>query len=246
MAIHNNLRSYFNGLISCGATDTACHNALSVPNILAAQATFVSSSGAKAVEPSAGDAEPLRPVLDGSLITTNLEKGGSFPSTSKPIMLTTTREEAGSAIFSMIEDPIPEPWLPAYLNALWGSARASTIASSPYYVPSPADVASGDLRPLVQVIGKDSVWRCPTWTFAREYSSRGGTVWTGQYNVGALYPSNQGISFCNGPDVVCHEDDIQIIVRGLVPNSRIRLLIAIFFSVWDNFESHSGSKCCDN
>lgn len=71
-----------------------------------------------------------------------------------------------------------------------------------------------DARVQLEKLGTDEVWRCATWTFARSWTQHGGRAFVAQYTVGATYPDNTAIPFCSGAGVVCHEDDIEIVVRG--------------------------------
>ncbi|KAJ7614773.1 hypothetical protein FB45DRAFT_873647 [Roridomyces roridus] len=47
--------------------------------------------------------------------------------------------------------------------------------ASPFYPVDP----NGDSRVPLQVLGTDYIWRCPTWTFVRNWVAKGGTAHVG-------------------------------------------------------------------
>lgn len=209
------LQANFTGQIGCHPTDTQCQNALSLDAILTAQENL--SEIASTLDPAAGTAQPIRPVLDGSFITTPLDSTAPFPSVRKPLLITSVANEAGPTIYGWFPDPLPESnFIPICQATFLSTERTDIIVSSPYYRP----VSSGgsiDARVQLQKLGTDYIWRCPAWTFARNWVHNGGTAYVGKYLVGATYPGNGEFPYCTQPGIVCHQDDIEI-VFGTVSN----------------------------
>lgn len=152
--------------------------------------------------------EPIRPVLDGVVITTSLTT--SFPSTSKPLLITTVRDEAAPQLYSMLPPfPLPEYYFDIVIAAQLGPTRTATIDASPYY---PHTIVTGDeVRDALIKSGTDFIWRCPSWTLARQWKQRGGTVYVGQFTVAINYPSNAAFSQCVDGSKICHQGDIEIL-----------------------------------
>ncbi|KAF6764023.1 crystal protein [Ephemerocybe angulata] len=194
-----------------------CQNGLSITSILAAQKTVYDS--APNLDPAAGNAQPIRPVLDGTFITTPLDISSTFPSVSKPLLVTSVSNEATYAIYDVFRDPIPEEYFPDICAATFGEERTTTVISSPFYQPSPGSIVDGevDARAQLAILGTDYLWKCSGWTFARAWVQHGGNAFVGQYVVGATYPGNEQVPLCTQSDVICHQDDIQI-VFGTVSN----------------------------
>jgi hypothetical protein len=156
----------------------------------------------------------MRPVHDDSLITTTLDSTSPFPHISKSIILSTVRNEAGPTIYSIFNDPVDTSSYTTIVHSSLGEPRASNLLSSPYYhVPGGP---TADARVQLEKMGTDQVWRCATWTFARNWIQHGGKAFVGRYTVGATYPDNSDIPFCSEDGVVCHEDDIKIVVRDFI------------------------------
>ena len=199
-----NLQSYYYNQLPCG-------NCLSTPisDILSVQRRLTSQ--AFIIDPAAGFAEPIRPVLDGSLLTSSLTT--TFPSNLKPILITTVKDDALVGTFTAFRYPIPaQSFIPALTFTL-GAERAAIVANTPFY---PYSESSTDVRDVFAVIGTDEIWKCTGWTFARAWASRGGTAYVGEFTLGATFPDNQGVPGCaNGG--VCHQDDI-FILFGTTPN----------------------------
>ncbi|KAH8826857.1 alpha/beta-hydrolase [Flagelloscypha sp. PMI_526] len=157
------------------------------------------------VAPQAGSFVPIRMVNDGKLINTPLDSTAKFPKVSKPVLITTVNHEAGNAIYGGNTDPVTVSDYIGDNTDTFGPARANTILSSDHYnLPSFSD-GEEDTRPQLEAIGTDYIWRCASWTFARN--------WVRQW----WYPSNAGVPFCQENGVICHEDDIQV-VFGTIPN----------------------------
>ncbi|KDR81732.1 hypothetical protein GALMADRAFT_59378 [Galerina marginata CBS 339.88] len=209
------LQTYFNGQIGCGSTATACLNALSLDTILAAQDDLFGS--AIDLDPAAGRNQPIRPVLDGSFITSPLDSTATFPSVSKPVLITSVTQEAGFAIYLNYANPLPADGFAGVSDFTLGEDRTSIIVASPFYPSVPALDGSVDARVQLQSLGTDYLWKCSGWTFARNWVQHGGTAYVGQFVVGATYPGNEVVPYCTQPGIVCHQDDIQI-VFGTVSN----------------------------
>lgn len=201
--MQQSMQNMFNGLIGCGASDTTCHKSLSLDTILNNEITLFGT--AFMTIPVVGQFEPMRPVLDGSFITTTLDSTTPYPSVSKPLLVTTVAQEAGFAIYSA-NPVLTQSDLSAAVNATFGPDRTKTILSSSFYPSNP------DARVQLQAMGTDYLWKCSSWTFARNWVGHGGTVFVGEYVVGATYPGNEAAPFCTQPGNVCHEDDIEIVV----------------------------------
>lgn len=181
---------------------------MSVSTVLAASETLFNA--AFTLAPIAGKSCPLRPVLDGSLITSALEPG-AFASVNKPILITTVKDEAAWVIYGNVQPDLPAYVFPYALADAFDQARIDTIVASPYYPPSPDD----DVRVQLEELGTDYMWRCSGYTFARNWKQNGGNVFVGQYDVGVSYPGNEVVARCTEPGVICHQDDIEIVVSFL-------------------------------
>jgi len=156
--------------------------------------------------PVVGQFEPMRPVLDGSFVTTSLDSTTPFPAVSKSILISTVAQEAGSTIYSTYPKALNQSDLIDFCDAFLGPDRAKTILSSKFYPITP------DPRAQLQSIGTDYIWRCPSWTFARNWVTHGGKAYVGEYVIGATHPANEDISYCLQPHIVCHQDDIEVVV----------------------------------
>ncbi|EJD02233.1 alpha/beta-hydrolase [Fomitiporia mediterranea MF3/22] len=206
----NTLNDFFVSQLQCSASDTDCLAGLSTDDILNASMTVFGT--ANSLDPSAGSFEPMRPVKDGSLITSALDLTESFPGQSKQLLITTVRDEAGPAIYGNFTTAVAESEWDDIVNATLGSTRAAKIVNSSFYaVPAvfAANTSAFDARIQLEGLGTDQIWRCPSWSFARSWASAGGKVFVGVFAVGATYPDNSAIPFCT--QGVCHENDIEIV-----------------------------------
>lgn len=203
------LQSNYNSLIGCTGSNTSCWNSLSLDTILTTQMSLYYN--APSIAPSAGPAEPIRPVLDGSLLTSPLDNTAPFPTVTKPLMISTVATEAGPDIYGPFPSPLNESLFKPICNASLGPQRTAAIISSPYYAPVKLSDGTVDARAQLQLLGTDQLWRCPSWTFARSWVQHGGKVYVAEYTVGATYPANTGIPFCTQSGSVCHQDDIMIV-----------------------------------
>lgn len=168
------------------------------------------------IDASAGQAEPLRPVHDGVFITSTLDSTSPFPRVSKPLLISSVQNDAAPTIYGTFPDPLPESEFGPIVNATFGSPRTGQILASPDYQTAPlVDGTPGDARSQLEELGTDYLWKCSSWTFARNWIANGGTAYVGLYAVGATYPGNDQIPFCTIPGSVCHQDDIEIVVSSL-------------------------------
>ena len=164
----------------------------------------------------------MRPVHDGVLITSTLDSSSPFPQVSKPIILSTVMNEAGPTIYGSFPSPIYASTYEEIVYSSFEEPEANNILAYPdYQVPSYTDDQPTDSRIQLEQLGTDEIWRCPTWTFARSWTQNGGSAFVAHYTVGATYPDNEDIPYCSEAGVVCHEDDIEIVVRDsfYVPGS---------------------------
>lgn len=196
-------------------------NALSLTDILNAESDL--SGAAPGLTPAANPAEPLRPVHDGTLVTSTFTPITPFPRVNKPLLITTVNDEAGFTIYGGVGPGGLDPATYEFMvDSAFGQKSATTLlAFADYAVPASANSTDGDggetdVTPQLQQMGTDQVWRCPSWTFARNWVSNGGRAFVGEFVVGASYPGNEEVPFCTDSGVVCHQDDIEIVVR-LVP-----------------------------
>jgi len=204
------MQNFFNSRFTCAIGDTACLNGLDLPSIITAQtATFAT---AVTLDPAAGQNEPFRPVLDGTFITSPLDLSSPFPDQSKRLLITTVAQDAGFAIYSAFPQSLPEPALRPILLATFGTSRTDEIITNPLYTPVIASDGSSDIRPQLQLIGTDYLWRCSSWSFARNWVQSGGTAFVGEYIVGSTYPGNEATPYCTQAGITCHQDDILMVV----------------------------------
>lgn len=209
-SVQSKLQNFFNEQVNCSAMVTSC--ALSLPLSAVLSASDMLFENAANIDSSATQAEPMRPVHDGILITSTLDSTTPFPQVSKAVILSTVLNEAGPAIYGLFTDPMSTSFYEAMVNASFEEPRASNLLASPHYqVPVLGNGTTADARVQLEKMGSDQVWRCPTWTFARNWVQHGGKAYVAQFTVGATYPDNQGIPYCTEAGVVCHEDDIEIV-----------------------------------
>lgn len=169
------------------------------------------ASTATTLDLSTGQGEPIRLVKDGSLITSPLDSTAPFPSVSKPILISNVKNEAGLSIFGNVPAITTESYAQV-VGGTFGTTATEAILANPDYAALNS-TSDEDQRPVLEKLGTDQIWRCPNWTFARNWVGNGGKAFVGLYVVGASYPGNSDItSFCTEAGVVCHQDDIEIVV----------------------------------
>ncbi|KIY42927.1 alpha/beta-hydrolase [Fistulina hepatica ATCC 64428] len=205
------MQSYYNDLVGCSSSDTSCFDALSVSDILTAETTLYDN--AESIDASAGSAEPIRPVHDGTLITSALDLtvASDFPAQTKTILLSNVKNEAGPTIYGDFTSVLPSSYFDIITEEMLGDPRATTVENSSYYTTTAIPASADDARVSLEVLGTDYMWRCATWSFAGLWASNGGTAYVGLYTVGATYPDNEDIPFCADDGGICHEDDIEIV-----------------------------------
>lgn len=216
-AVQAKLDSTFLSKVNCAGSPPSCLNSLSLSSILNAQAELINQ--ASSIDSATSGGEPLRPVRDGSFITSTLDgTAGGFPTNGKPLLLTTVQNEGLYTIYDSINYPVPPGAFELVVSQTYDSKRTSEIVSGSSYA-LPPDSASGDfdVRPLLDTVGTDANWRCPGWTFARAWAGSGAKAYVGLYTVGATYPGNDEVAACTQNGAVCHQDDIEI-VFGTVQN----------------------------
>jgi len=183
------------------------------------------------LDPAAGRNQPIRPVLDGSFITVPLDSTGAFPSQNKPLLLTTVSHEAAYAIYKSFP-ALPVEAFPPICAATFGPDRTDVVINAPFYAPVPSAIdGSVDARVQLQNVGTDYLWKCSSWTFARSWVQHGGSAFVGQYVVGASYPGNEAVPYCSTPGVLCHQDDILIVVCIFLFSSHIRLCFLLHMAI---------------
>lgn len=205
------LQNYCTTLLQCKSSDSPCLDELSLALIM--NATITLFNNAFTIVPAA-QVEPIRVVNDGSFITSTLDSSSPFPNVSKPILLSNVRNEAGFITYTEFPDPVSLGKYQNFVNASVGEARYNALANAEFYAIKGSLPGFRDYRPKMDLLGTDAIWRCPTWTFARNWVAHGGTAYVGLYTVGASYPGNSEAPFCAQPGVVCHQDDIEIVVSS--------------------------------
>lgn len=167
------------------------------------------------LDPSTGVAQPIRPVHDGTLITHTMDSTSPFPKTSKPLLLSTVNNEAGLSIYGSFDSPVNSSLYDQVVEGTFGDPRAEAVMKASYYkVPVLADGTS-DARGTLETMGTDYMWKCSTWSFAKSWVANGGSAYVGLYTLGASYPGNSQAPFCTQSGVVCHQDDIEIVVSAI-------------------------------
>ena len=206
---YTTLQSWYYSNLSSSAS--SC----SVSQLLSTQSNLFSS--ASTISPAAGLAEPLRPSVDGQFITTSFS-GNSYPSPLKPILITTVEDEAGLSVGANLPLGYPPQYYNATVQATFGN-QTTTILNSPWYLVSSMKIEPGQpndqTREALVLLGTDSMWKCSSWSFARSYAAKGGSVHVGLFRVGATYSGNNASDFCVVDGRVCHQDDIYITVSWL-------------------------------
>lgn len=194
--------SFFPNSLNCSTSNTACLNALPLSKIMSAQQDF--TTNCVSLDAASAGPVPLRPVVDGSLITSSLTE--TFPSSLKPILVTNVKDEGAPSIFGALPE-LPASLYSTVLSSVIPDARANEVLDSSFYqLNSDADTLRETLSKVVTDLG----FRCPDWTLARAWAARGGSVYTALFLLGATHPSNDGLAFCTGGGV-CHQDEIGIV-----------------------------------
>ncbi|KAJ3556644.1 hypothetical protein NM688_g1915 [Phlebia brevispora] len=216
MEVQQEMQAYFNSLLPCSTDDTDCLNNMSVSDLLNLQQNVIDN--ALTIDLSTGQGEPIRMVKDGVLITTTLDDTTPFPHVTKPLLITNVQNEAGLSIYMGAPDALDAETYDELVQITFFNDSPAVLNSTFYSIPAvDQDDEDFDTRPTLENLGTDQIWRCPGWTFARNWISNGGNAYVGHYVVGASYPGNDAVSYCTEPGIVCHQDDIEI-VFGTVPS----------------------------
>ncbi len=212
MATQSTLQNYFNGLLPCAADNTTCLSNITLDDLLNFQDNL--SESAFSLDPSTGTGQPIRVVRDGTLITTALDDTMPFPHVSKPLLISNVKNEAALSIYTGAPVSLNADTYDFLVEQTFGDPATETILNSTFYAIPSTDQDNDDFdsRPTLELLGTDQIWRCPGWTFARNWVSNGGAAYVGHYVVGASYPGNEAVPFCTQSGSVCHQDDIEIVV----------------------------------
>jgi carboxylesterase type B len=208
---HQTLQNYFNKVIGCDSSNSACLSALPVDTIV--NAAYNLTQVAVTLDASAGLGQPIRPVHDGVLLTHTMDSTAPFPKVSKPLLLSTVKNEAGLTIYGSFDTPVATAEYRQVVAASLGKPRSDTVMNAPYYKVHVLADGTTDARSQLETMGTDQIWKCSTWTFAKTWVANGGSAYVGLYTTGASYPGNSDVPFCTQNGVVCHQDDIEIVVR---------------------------------
>ncbi|WWC60394.1 uncharacterized protein I303_102966 [Kwoniella dejecticola CBS 10117] len=231
-------------LKSCN--DLQCLRAVSYASIVSAQEQLSNTAPllveglplSMAIRPTFGNPTlPTDPTV--SLFT----DPSSLPSSGIPLLLTTVRNEAGSAVSEIFPNPVPisaDTYFAA-LAATINANRAQQLASSKaseYALPNATGYGEGGdvFRETYERAATDGIWKCPNWDVASQWSRMGGDVWVGEWTEGVTYPSNKDHQYCKTHSRVCHEDDIYP-TFGTAPDtsSAKSSLEEDVLSYWSNF-----------
>lgn len=231
--MHQDLLDAYMDNVNCTASNTACVGALSLSAILNGQATLLDQAVNGDLDEAAGSSEPIRPVRDNVLITSTLDSTAPFPKVSKPVIVSTMRNEAGPTIYGGFPDTVNDSFYEQLVSFTFGTPRTDRILDTAVYAVSPAvDGVDTDQRPTLEALGTDQIWRCASWQFARNWVGNGGKAYVGEYMVGATYPGNDEVPFCKSGGAVCHQDDIEIVVSHLAAHSLSFQDVHILPVVW--------------
>nr|XP_031858475.1 uncharacterized protein CI109_006120 [Kwoniella shandongensis]KAA5525547.1 hypothetical protein CI109_006120 [Kwoniella shandongensis] len=235
-------------LASCTTLD--CLRAIPVSQIITAQ-TQLTETVIYSVQ-GLPISEPIRPTYESVTLPQDPTKQLfddpstlTFPPSNLPLLITTVKNEGGSAAQGMFAKPVPiDPnTYYATLAALVGPQRAKSVVSNSHYaLPNQTGYgARGDtFRESFDKAVTDGIWKCPNRDVASKWATAGGKVWVGEWEQGATYPGNADDgSYCSTQGRVCHEDDIYT-TFGTAPNpsSNTSVLEDNIFTYWSSFINH--------
>ncbi|WVQ78797.1 hypothetical protein IAT38_000888 [Cryptococcus sp. DSM 104549] len=205
-----------------------CLKKISTSALVAAQDTLVQT--VIYTVPGVPFTEPLRPTFNTTTLphdpTTSLFNDPSlltFPPALLPLLISTVKNEGGSAVQSIFPSNVPldNDTYYATAAALIGADRAAALVSSKAYALSTAATgnssdkavqygASGDaFRETFEKAVTDGTWRCPNRDAAGRWHAVGGKVWVAEWRQGVSYVDNEAMGgYCKKDGVVCHEDDL--------------------------------------
>lgn len=203
---------------------STCGNPLttSAADIVTAQENFINYGGAYLTDPAVGAGEPLRPTLDGTTVVYSLTT--TYPPNKKPVFLTSNKDDAGQAIGLTYPYGLDTSDFEGLVVQSLGSDRGEKVMDAPWYNPlpgvsppvTPAYLVQADItREALSRLGTDQLWKCAIWNFAKRWAAAGGKAYTVLFDVGITYPANSGNDLCQEGGMVCHEDEIMLIVSAI-------------------------------
>lgn len=138
---------------------------------------------------------------------------------SVSLLITTAHDEGGTVVQTIAPGPLPAEAYSSIVAAQLGPERAAILLADPAYAATSdgTDAAGDSVRNALVRLATDAAWRCPSRDIARLWAAHGGTVYVGEWEAGAAYPSNMAPNgWCTGR--VCHE------VRTELPRSHRRMI----------------------
>ncbi|WWC68545.1 uncharacterized protein I206_102474 [Kwoniella pini CBS 10737] len=188
----------------------------------------------------------IRPTFDNPTLPSDptlslFSNPTSLPLWNISILLTTVKNEAGSAVSDLFPNPVPLSFDTYYatLSASINTYRANQLATSKEYalLDNTGFGKGGDeFREKYETAATDGIWKCPNRDVASIWRKNGGNVWVGEWTKGSTYPSNKDHAYCTIKGKVCHEDDIYP-TFGNSPNTTIETtsIEDEVLSYWSNF-----------
>ncbi|GAA5830817.1 hypothetical protein JCM11251_001085 [Rhodosporidiobolus azoricus] len=225
-AVANDVSSVFlsgdYGMVNCDTI--SCLQEKNLQDILLAQGSIRFWASTRDLVDGAALAEPLRTVIDGSLVTRDFRQvvssGGQLEGANKEIIFTTVTDEGCSTIsgLSVSADGTTPPLLndhtdPAVFPLAVGLAypdQASSILASGLYDPDTAANADSVRESLLR-LNTDFSWTCPNQQTAVRLTASSGfskKVYLGEFDLGVSHDGGS-IDFCKNR--VDHEDDIAVV-----------------------------------
>ncbi|PWN50623.1 alpha/beta-hydrolase [Violaceomyces palustris] len=201
-----------------GCYDLGCLRNQSSEDLL--QASYSAYSSLPASDGSYPQGEPWRPVK-GSYLTGDVDS--PFGGFSKPMILSTVRNEAGSLIGSNFAATTPGSSLiyykddqggasdygfsfPMLAEGIFNQGRGLTLSEQPCYSTQNDTQTSDSLREALESLATDGLWRCSNQFSALLFDQP--QIYLSQTDLAITYPSNSEIDYCQTDRHVCHEDDI--------------------------------------
>ncbi|GAA5968834.1 hypothetical protein JCM11641_000751 [Rhodosporidiobolus odoratus] len=204
-------------------TDLKCRNwrclqTTGLDALLVTQDKLVTASNLQQLGiPGVAQAEPLRVMVDGSLVPRDFREivsAAGKVASDKEILFSTVKDEGCLAISTIADGPLPAAYFPALVQQAFTS-RADTILSSGLYDPS---LLAGDedavRNQLVRLV-TDFTWVCPNKQAATSLSASQ-KVYLAEFDLGVSY-LNGAVDFCKGR--VDHQDDIFTLFTSPYPLS---------------------------
>jgi hypothetical protein len=130
------LNSDFIANLGCSAADEKCLSSLSSSAIIEASQTVLAD--ASTLDPAIGFGEVLRPGRDGTFVTSSLTSSTTFPKQTKPILVTTVREEAAYVIYRIYEEPVSTENYPSTFVVATRMRARSSSSTRHTMTPPPA------------------------------------------------------------------------------------------------------------